>query len=121
MIGIDENQYLLAITIGVLLASKERVIKKYKSFFHATSLCHYTGSLFLVGNHHYLQVWDYLRGEMLFDIDRCSYPIASIKRVLSTDNYIIKTKYKGVNLLAINDLKTEGNYSSPTERYTVTQ
>lgn len=58
MVAIDENQYLLATSHDIVLASKEKVTNKYTSNFEATSLCHYTGSLFLVGTRYNLKLWD---------------------------------------------------------------
>ena len=104
MIAIDDTTYLLATYEGLLKTSKDQLIKHYLKGENVTSLCHITDSLYLVGfRYAKLIVWDQQKEQEMYHFSEDD--VVSIKRVMSTDNYILKRNYDGVKLLTINDLE----------------
>ena len=80
--------------------TKDQLINHYRKDC-VTSLCHVTDSLYLVGLHNGgLILWNEQTDHLLFKI--CDDVVTSIKRVLTTNNYVFKT-YKGVKVVTIND------------------
>lgn len=77
----------------------------------ALSLCHITESIYLVGLFKYdLTLWNEQTDQSLFKIS--SDCVVSIKRVMNTNHFIIKTMWplgggNGVMMLTINDLESK--------------
>ena len=100
----DSNQLLLAGYKGVLKATKDQALKHYFKGKAAWSLCHIAQSLYLVGFiFDGLIVWDENTDQQVLEI--CQDYVISIKRILTTNSYIIKTKNNGLKLLTIKNLK----------------
>jgi hypothetical protein len=97
---------LLAALFGLLKTTKDQLIKHYHKGKWVFSLCHVTDSLYLVGFFKDgLILWNEQTDQLLYKI--CSDDrVFSIKRVLTTNNYIIKTEKDGVKVLTINDLES---------------
>ena len=91
MIAIDDSeQLLLAGYKGVLKATKDQAIKYYFKGKSAQTLCHIAESLYFVGFHKDgFVVWNYQTDQQLFQVSSDS--VWSIKRILNTNSYIIKT------------------------------
>ena len=67
-------------------------------------LCHIADSTYLLGIHNAkLRVWDEQKEQEMCQIS--VDPLSSIKRVINTNNYILKTKKNGLKLLTIRDLE----------------
>ena len=106
MIQIVDSQYLLlAGERGILKATKKgQVIKNYFKN-QVNTICHIDGSLYLVGLYsHGLKIWDEQTDQEMFEI--CKDTVFSIKRILNSNSYIIKTYKNGIKLLTIKNLKT---------------
>ena len=89
---------------GLLKATKDQALKTYFEGKPACSLCHIADSLYLVGFiDDGLIVWDEKKDQQVVQI--CPDHVISIKRILSTNSYIIKTKQNGLKLLTIKNLK----------------
>ena len=82
------------------------MIKHYYQGKTVTCLCHITDTLYLVGFYSdKLRVWnEQNEQEMCLISDDRLY---SIKRVMSTDYYFLKTRNNELKLLTINDLKSK--------------
>jgi hypothetical protein len=105
IIAIDETHYLLAAYRGLLKTTKDQLINHYHKGKSVRSLCHVTHSLYLVGfGGDGLILWNEQRDQLLSQI--CGGRVLSIKRVITTNNYLIKTKDEGVKVVTINDLKS---------------
>ena len=99
IIAIDDTHYLLAADQGLLKTTKHQLINHYHKGDHYISLCHVTDSLYLLGlNWHGLILWNEQTNQLLYKISK--HRVWSIKRVLSTNNYLIKT-FEGVNIVPI--------------------
>jgi hypothetical protein len=104
IIAIDETHYLLAAYEGLLKTTKDQLINHYPKWNWVTSLCHVTHSLYLVGFwDDGLILWNEQTDQLLSEI--CGGRVFSIKRVITTNNYLIKTD-EGVKVVTINDLKS---------------
>jgi hypothetical protein len=106
MIQIVYSQYLLlAGERGILKATKKgQAIKNYFQD-QVNTICHIEGSLYLVGLYcDGLKVWDEQTDQEMFDI--CKDTVFSIKRILNSNSYVIKTYKNGIKLLTIKNLKT---------------
>jgi hypothetical protein len=108
MIAIDDTHYLLANCRGLLKFAKDQLINHYLKGKWATCLCHVIDSLYIVGLYRKdgddgLILWNEQTDQVLAKI--CDGSLLSIKRVMTTNNYIIKTRYEGVKVVTINDLK----------------
>ena len=105
MIAIEESEQLLLAGLGGLLrATKDQVIKHYFNGKIAHSICHIAESLYLAGLYQDgLIVWNEQTDQQLFQIfqDRA----LSIKRILTTNTYIIKTQNNGLKVFTIKNLK----------------
>jgi hypothetical protein len=104
IIAIDETHYLLAAYKGLLKTTKDQLINHYHKGKEVKSLCHVTHSLYLVGffyGEDGLILWNEQTDQLLSEI--CGGGVFSIKRVITTNNYLIKT-YEGVKVVTINDL-----------------
>jgi hypothetical protein len=64
-----------------------------------------THSLYLVGFSDKLIVWNEQTEEELFQVS--TDHVAGIRRVMSSNNYILKTLKEGLKVLTIKSLKTE--------------
>jgi hypothetical protein len=97
---------LIAADKGLLKTTKDQLIKRYDQGKSVESLCHVTHSLYLVGfSYDGLILWNEQTDQLLSKI--CSDDtVYSIKRVLTTNNYIIKTDNSGVKVVTINDLES---------------
>jgi hypothetical protein len=106
IIAIDETHYLVAAYKGLLKTTKDQLINHYHKGKSVRSLCHVTHSLYLVGfyNDGGLILWNEQTDQLLSQI--CGGGVFSIKRVITTNNYLIKTD-EGVKVLTINDLKSK--------------
>jgi hypothetical protein len=92
---------------GLLKTTKDQLIKHFHKGRWVSSLCHVTDSLYLVGFREGdgLILWNEQTDQLLSKI--CSDDrLFSIKRVLTTNNYIIKTDNSGVKVVTINDLES---------------
>jgi hypothetical protein len=95
---------LLAALEGLLKTTKDQLINHYHKGKLVRSLCHVTHSLYLVGfRDDGLILWNEQTDQLLSQI--CGGGVFSIKRVITTNNYLIKT-YEGVKVVTINDLMT---------------
>jgi hypothetical protein len=102
IIAIDETHYLLAALEGLLKTTKDQLINHYHKGKDVRSLCHVTHSLYLVGFFDDgLILWNEQTDQLLSQI--CGGSVWSIKRVITTNNFVIKT-YEGVKVVTINDL-----------------
>jgi hypothetical protein len=109
IIAIDETHYLLAAFKGLLKTTKDQLINHYHKGKRVRSLCHVTHSLYLVGFYsHGLILWNEQTDQLLSEI--CGDRVSSIKRVITTNNYLIKTYKEGVKVVTINDLMS-GKFS----------
>jgi hypothetical protein len=96
---------LLAANKGLLKTTKDQLINHYYEGKTVKSLCHVTDSLYLVGfDYGGLILWNEKTDQLLSKI--CDDTVFSIKRVLTTNNYIIKTEKDGVKVVTINDLES---------------
>jgi hypothetical protein len=103
IIAIDDTHYLLGAFKGLLKTTKDQLINHYHKGKWVRSLCHVTHSLYLVGFYSYgLILWNEQTDQLLSEI--CGDRVFSIKRVITTNNYVIKTD-EGVKVVTINDLK----------------
>ena len=103
MIAIEDSEYLLlAGQWGLLKATKDQAIKHYFQGKWTLSICHIAESLYLVGlEKDCLIVWNEQSDQQLFKI--CQDQVFSIKRILTTNSYIIKAKR--LQLLTIKNLE----------------
>jgi hypothetical protein len=93
---------LVAAYKGLLKTTKDQLINHYHKGKWVRSLCHVTHSLYLVGFwSDGLILWNELTDQLLSEI--CGDRVYSIKRVITTNNYLIKTD-EGVKVVTINDL-----------------
>jgi hypothetical protein len=105
IIAIDETHYLVAAYKGLLKTTKDQLINHYHKGKWVRSLCHVTHSLYLVGFYkHGLILWNEQTDQLLSEI--CGGGACSIKRVITTNNYLIKT-HDGVKVVTINDLNSK--------------
>jgi hypothetical protein len=89
-----------------LKTTKDQLIKHYHKGKSVRSLCHVTHSLYLVGFYNYgLILWNEQTDQLLSKISD-NDGVFSVKRVLTTNNYIIKTENDGVKVVTINDLES---------------
>jgi hypothetical protein len=103
IIAIDETHYLLAGREGLLKTTKDQLINHYHKGKKVRSLCRVTHSLYLVGFwKDTLILWNEQTDQLLSQI--CGGTVWSIKRVITTNNYLIKTYNEGVKVVTINDL-----------------
>ena len=101
--AIDGTHYLLAALRGVLKTTKDKLINHYHIVKEVRSLCHVADSLYLVGFwYDGLILWNEQTDQLLSEI--CDDRVWSIKRVMTTNNYVIKTRNEGVKVVTINDL-----------------
>jgi hypothetical protein len=106
MIAIDDTYYMLAVRRGLLKVAYEQVISYYLQGMSVDSLCHLDDSVYLVGfTHDGLVAWDEKKDQLLFKISKDE--AFSIKRVLTTNSFLIKTGEGGVKVLTIDDLKSK--------------
>jgi hypothetical protein len=96
---------LLATFAGLLKTTKDKLIRQCFKENEVRSLCHISDSIYLIGVYKIgLIVWDEQNNLTVF---RISENLAfSIKRVMTTNNYIIKDQNQGVKILTIDDLKS---------------
>ena len=107
IVAIDDSNYLLAAYKGLMRATKDQLLKHYYQGEGVGSLCHATDSLYLLGfyNPGKLVVWNEQTGQQLIQI--CDDRVLSIKRVMNSNKFIIKTaRKKGVKVLTMNDFKS---------------
>ena len=83
--------------------TKGQAIKNYFQGKGVESICHIAESLYLVGSCYRLIVWDEHSDQQLFQI--CQDRVFSIKRILTTNTYILKTEKYGLKLFTIKNLK----------------
>jgi hypothetical protein len=101
----DSEELLLAGWNGLLKATKDQAVKHYFEEKPAFSISHIAESLYLVWVYEYdLIAWNEQTDQQLFQI--CQDRLFSIKRILTTNSYIIKTKMNGIKFLTIKDFKT---------------
>ena len=99
MIGIENPEELfLAGFDGLLKAKKDQAIKHYFQWAGVGCICHISESLYLVG-HNGLIVWNEQTDQKIYQI--CEDKLCSIKIILTTNTYIIKTEENGLKLLKI--------------------
>jgi hypothetical protein len=109
IIAIDDTHYLLAASYlvvdsyGLLKTNKDQLINHYYKGKSINSLCQVTNSLYLVGFGYRgdgLILWNEQTDQLLSKI--CDGVVYSIKRVMTTNNYLIKT-WNRVKVVTIND------------------
>ena len=102
---VDSQQLLLAGERGILKATmKGQAIKNYFQN-QVNTICHIEESIYLVGFYsNGLKVWNEKTDQELFQI--CKETLFSIKRILTTNTFIIKTYKNGIKILTIKNLKT---------------
>lgn len=114
---------MLATFKGLLKTSKDQLINHYYKGEFVTCICHLKDSIYLLGfNKDKLRVWNQETEQEMYLISEDR--LYSIKRVLSTEYFILKTDNNGLKLLTVNDLgsnqftiqdfleaKDEGNYT----------
>ena len=105
MIPIENSeQLLLAGWKGLLKATtKGQAIKNYFQGKGVESICHIAESFYLVGSSYRFIVWNEHSDQELFQI--CQDRVFSIKRILTTNTYIIKTQKYGLKLFTIKNFK----------------
>ena len=92
---------MVAAIKGVLKTTKDQLINHYHKGKVVISLCHVTDSLYLVGfRGDGLILWNELTDQLLSKI--CGDRVLSIKRVITTNNYVIKTD-EGLKVVTINE------------------
>ena len=92
---------MVAAIDGLLKTTKDQLINHYHKGKSVRSLCHVTHSLYLVGfGGDGLILWNEQTDQLLSKI--CGDRVWSIKRVITTNNYVIKTD-EGVKVVTIND------------------
>jgi hypothetical protein len=105
MIAIDDTNYLLAAEKGLLKTTKDQLVKHYYNGKAVESICHITDSLYLVGSRNDgLNLWNEQTDQWLMKIYDAT--IFSIKRVLTTNSFIIKSFLNGLWVVTIDDLKS---------------
>ena len=94
---------MVAALEGLLKTTKDQLINHYHKGKSVRSLCHVTDSLYLVGFYEGdgLILWNEQTDQLLSKI--CGDRVLSIKRVMTTNNYVIKTD-EGVKVVTINEL-----------------
>jgi hypothetical protein len=81
---------LVAAYRGLLKTTKDQMINHYHKGKKVKSLCHVTHSLYLVGfSDDGLILWNEQTDQLLSQI--CGGTVCSIKRVITTNNYVVKT------------------------------
>jgi hypothetical protein len=106
MIAIDDTYYMLAVRRGLLKVAYEQVINYCLQGMSVESLCHLADSVYLVGfTHDGLVAWDEKKDQLLFKISKDE--AFSIKRLLTTNSFLIKTGEGGVKVLTIDDLSSK--------------
>jgi hypothetical protein len=101
IIAIDDTYYLLAASKGLLKTTKDQLINHCPKGKDVISLCHVTDSLYLLGLYwNGLILWNEQTDQLVSKI--CDSTVSSIKRVMTTNNYVIKTN-EGVKVVTIND------------------
>jgi hypothetical protein len=103
IIAIDDTHYLLAVEKGILKITKDQLINHYFKGNLVRTLCHVSDSLYLVGSIHQLVLWSEQTDQQLSFI--CGGTVFSIKRVMTTNNYVTK-KLTKVNVVTINDFES---------------
>ena len=105
MIAIDDANYLLAAEKGLLKTTKDQLVKHYYKGKAVESICHITHSFYLVGSRNDgLNLWNEHTDQWLMKI--YDETIFSIKRVLTTNSFIIKSFHNGLWVVTIDDLKS---------------
>jgi hypothetical protein len=95
---------LLATLEGLLKTTNDQLIRHYYKGKIVRSLKHITDSVYLVGFCSYgLILWNEQTDQQISKIFDSDYSVFSIKRVMTTNNYIIKTE-KGVEVVTIDCL-----------------
>lgn len=103
MIAIKDSGQLLLAGSGVLKVTMDQIIEWYLPGKWVRSICHIAESLYLVGfKEDGLIVWNEETDQQLLKI--CRYRVFSIKRILTTKTFIIKTHKKGIKSLTIKNL-----------------
>ena len=75
---------------GLIKTTKDQEINHYFKETQVISICHIADTLFLVGFHYYgLIIWNEETDLPLLEI--CQDRVFSIKRILTTNTFIIKT------------------------------
>lgn len=101
----DSEQLLLVGTKGLMKATKDQAIKHYFQGKRLLSICLISESFYLLGFYKDdgLIVWNEHSDQQLYHI--CPDRVFSIKRILYTNTYIIKTKENGLKLLYIKNFE----------------
>ena len=83
------------------------MVNHYYKGTSVTTLCHIADSIYLVGSYglESMAVWNEQTDQELFTV--YNNRVVSIKRVLSTSSFIIRTSKEGVKLLSIKDIATK--------------
>jgi hypothetical protein len=105
ILAIDETHLFIAHSRGLLKAYQGKIVAQYYQNEYVELLCHISDSIYFVGLYgNGLVVWNEQTDQELFRVYERS--VDSIKRVVSTNSYIILTKFEGVKLLTIEELAT---------------
>jgi hypothetical protein len=94
---------LLATDEGLLRTTKDKLINHYYKGKTVWCLCYLTDSIYLLGfSDDKLRVWDQQKEQEMYQMNDDS--VESIKRVMKTDNFILRIYDYGLKLLSIRDL-----------------
>ena len=100
----DSDQLLLAGYRGLLKRTKDQVTKHYFQGKRVNTICHNAESLYFIGlANDGLIVWNEKTDQQLVQV--CKDRVFSIKRILTTNSYIIKTMENGLKLITIKNLE----------------
>jgi hypothetical protein len=100
MLAIDNTHLLLAGSRGIFKSFRNEVIKEFYNKKSVYSLCHVTDSLYLVGFHaDGLILWNEQTDQEVSKI--CDDTVFSIRRVMTTNSYVIKTLKNGLKIVTI--------------------
>jgi hypothetical protein len=97
IVAFDDTHFLLGAREGLFKTTKDHILKRYQNKELISNICHIADSFYLLGLNNFskhdlkeqLFVWDEHTGEELYHI--IQDPIWSIKRVMTTNTYIIKS------------------------------
>jgi hypothetical protein len=97
IVAIDDAHLLLGTNEGLKKAKKDQILKHFYEGRNVSNICLIADSFYLLGLNNFskhdlkeqLCVWDEHTGEELYHI--IQDPIWSIKRVMTTNTYIIKS------------------------------
>ena len=94
IVAFDENHYLLGAGDGLFKTTKDQILKHYQNKEPIRNICHIAGSFYFLGLEEQLCLWNEDTDEQIYRV--ISHDIFSIKRVMTTNTFIIRSKKGGV-------------------------